>query len=65
MAWLIIMVELVGGLAVFTGAFVPLAGVPLAAILLVSLYRATAQRFSLYQAAGSHVHGGSIRGARI
>lgn len=34
MAWLTIVVELVGGMAVFTGPFVPLVSVPLAAILL-------------------------------
>jgi len=36
MAWTTIAVELVGGLAVLLGAWIPLASVPLAAILLVA-----------------------------
>jgi putative oxidoreductase len=36
MAWATILVELVGGLAVLAGAFVPLVAVPMAAVLLVA-----------------------------
>src|ERR1700747_332558 len=38
MAWLTILVELVGGLAVLLGAFVPLVSVPMAAVLLVAIF---------------------------
>lgn len=38
MGWATIIVELAGGLAVLIGAFVPLASVPLAAILLVATF---------------------------
>jgi putative oxidoreductase len=37
MAWATILVELVGGLAVLVGAFVPLASVPMAGVLLVAM----------------------------
>ena len=37
MAWLTILTELVGGLAVLLGAFVPLASVPMAAVLFVAI----------------------------
>jgi putative oxidoreductase len=37
MAWLTILVELVGGLAVVLGAFIPVASVPLAAVLVVAM----------------------------
>ena len=37
MAWLTILTELVGGLAVLLGALVPLASVPMAAVLLVAM----------------------------
>ena len=37
MAWATILVELVGGLAVLAGAFVPLVSVPMAAVLLVAI----------------------------
>src|SRR5260370_11506463 len=37
MGWATILVELVGGLAVLVGAFVPLASVPMAAVLLVAM----------------------------
>ena len=37
MGWLTILVEIVGGLAVLLGAFVPLASVPMAAVLLVAM----------------------------
>jgi len=37
-AWLTILVELVGGLAVLLGAFVALASVPMAALLLVATF---------------------------
>jgi len=38
MAWLTIWVELLGGLAVLAGAFVPLASIPMAAVLLVAMF---------------------------
>jgi putative oxidoreductase len=38
MAWLTILVELFGGLAVLLGAFVPYASVPMAAVLLVAIF---------------------------
>ena len=37
MAWLTILTELVGGLAVLLGAFVPLVSVPMAAVLFVAM----------------------------
>jgi uncharacterized membrane protein YphA (DoxX/SURF4 family) len=37
MAWLTILVELLGGLAVLLGAFVPLVSLPMAAVLLVAM----------------------------
>ena len=36
--WLTIFVEIVGGLAVLSGAFVPLASIPMAAVLLVATF---------------------------
>src|SRR6185369_7960786 len=36
MGWLTILVEIVGGLAVLLGALVPLASIPMAAVLLVA-----------------------------
>src|SRR6478672_167294 len=38
MAWLTIMVELLGGLAVLLGAFVALVSVPMAVVLLVAIF---------------------------
>src|ERR1700761_2477566 len=38
MAWLTILVELFGGLAVLLGAFIPLASLPMAAVLLVAIF---------------------------
>jgi putative oxidoreductase len=38
MAWLTILVELAGGLAVLAGAFVKLAAVPMSAVLLVAMF---------------------------
>lgn len=38
MAWLTILTELVGGLAVLLGAFIPLASVPMAAVLLTAMF---------------------------
>jgi putative oxidoreductase len=38
MGWLTILVEIFGGLAVLLGAFVPLASVPMAAVLLVAMF---------------------------
>jgi putative oxidoreductase len=39
MAWLTILVELLGGLAVLLGAFVTIASVPMIAVLLVALFK--------------------------
>jgi len=38
MAWVTIMTELLGGLAIFLGAFVSLISLPLAAVLLVAIF---------------------------
>lgn len=38
MAWLTILTEIFGGLAVLLGALVPLASVPMAAVLLVAIF---------------------------
>ena len=38
MAWLTILTELLGGLAILLGAFVPLVSVPMAAVLLVAMF---------------------------
>src|ERR1700731_2936785 len=38
MAWLTILIEVFGGLAVLLGAFVPLAALPMAAVLLVAIF---------------------------
>ena len=38
MAWVTILTELLGGLAIFVGAFVPLISLPLAAVLLVAIF---------------------------
>ncbi|HVJ43836.1 MAG TPA: DoxX family protein [Dongiaceae bacterium] len=38
LAWATIVVELLGGLAVFLGAFIPLASLPMAAVLLVAIF---------------------------
>jgi putative oxidoreductase len=38
MAWLTIIVELLGGFAVLLGAFVPLVSLPMAAVLLVAMF---------------------------
>jgi putative oxidoreductase len=38
MGWATILVELAGGLAVLLGAFVPLASVPMAAVMLVAMF---------------------------
>jgi putative oxidoreductase len=39
MAWATIVVELVGGLAVLVGALVPIVSVPMAAVLLVAMFK--------------------------
>ena len=36
LAWLTVLVELIGGFAVLIGAFIPLASIPMAAVLLVA-----------------------------
>lgn len=38
MAWLTILVELIGGLAILAGALVPLVSIPMAAVLLVAMF---------------------------
>ena len=38
MAWATILVELLGGLAVLLGAFIPLVSVPMAAVLLTAMF---------------------------
>jgi putative oxidoreductase len=38
MAWLTILVELLGGFAVLVGAFIPFASVPMATVLLVAIF---------------------------
>ena len=38
MGWLTILVEIFGGVAVLLGAFVPLASIPMAAVLLVAMF---------------------------
>jgi putative oxidoreductase len=38
MAWLTILVELLGGLAILLGAFVPLVSLPMAAVLLMAIF---------------------------
>jgi putative oxidoreductase len=38
LAWATIFIELVGGLAVLVGAFVPLASIPMAVVLLVAIF---------------------------
>src|ERR1700744_1194403 len=38
MAWLTILIEVFGGLAVLLGAFIPLASLPMAALLLVAIF---------------------------
>ncbi len=38
MAWFTILIEVLGGLAVLLGAFVPLASLPMAAVLLVAMF---------------------------
>lgn len=39
MAWLTILIEILGGLAVLVGCFIPLFALPMAAILLVAMFR--------------------------
>jgi putative oxidoreductase len=38
MAWLTILIEIFGGLAVLVGAFIPLASLPMAGVLLVAMF---------------------------
>jgi putative oxidoreductase len=38
MAWATILVELIGGFAVLVGAFIPIASLPMAAVLLVAIF---------------------------
>lgn len=38
MAWISILTELLGGLAIFLGAFIPLASIPMAILLIVAIF---------------------------
>jgi putative oxidoreductase len=38
LAWMTILVELLGGLAVLVGAFIPLASIPMAIVILVAIF---------------------------
>lgn len=38
MAWITILTELIGGAAVLVGAFIPLASIPMAAVLMVAMF---------------------------
>src|SRR5580698_8568984 len=38
LSWATILVELLGGLAVLVGAFIPIASIPMAAVLLVAIF---------------------------
>jgi putative oxidoreductase len=46
MAWATILVELLGGLAILLGAFVGIASIPMAAVLLVALLKYTCRMAS-------------------
>jgi putative oxidoreductase len=58
--WATIMVEIVGGLLVLLGAFVPLAAVPMIAVLLVAIFTVhlpngfSSIKLQSYDAAGAH-----------
>ena len=65
MGWLTILVEIFGGLAVLLGALVPLASIPMAAVLLVARYRASALRLQLDQAPGCDGCRRAVRAARL
>jgi putative oxidoreductase len=60
LAWTTILVELLGGLAVFVGAFIPLASVPMAVTLLVAIftvhlpYGFSSIKLTSVDAAGAH-----------
>jgi putative oxidoreductase len=60
LAWATVLVELLGGLAVFVGAFIPLASVPMAFVLLVAIvtvhlpYGFSSIKLQSVTAAGAH-----------
>jgi len=60
LAWATVLVELLGGLAVFLGAFIPLASVPMAFVLLVAIvtvhlpYGFSSIKLQSVTAAGAH-----------
>ena len=66
MAWATIMVELLGGLAVLLGAFIPLASVPMACVLLTAMFTAHLQYgFQRDQNSGRNGRRRSIRPTRL
>ena len=66
MGWLTILVEILGGLAVLLGALVPLASIPMAAVLLVADdHRASALRVQFDQAPGCDDRRRAVRAARL
>jgi putative oxidoreductase len=60
MAWATILVELLGGLAVLLGAFVPLASIPMAIVLIVAIFTVhlpngfSSIKLQAFTAAGAH-----------
>jgi uncharacterized membrane protein len=65
MAWVTILTELLGGLAIFLGAFVSLISLPLASVLLVAIYCAFALRVQLDQAHSRDSSGCPVRARRL
>ena len=69
--WLTIVVELVGGLAVLLGAFVPWLSIALGQhsiggnLTCVCIYAAAALQFLIDKAPGSHLNRGSIGHGRV
>jgi putative oxidoreductase len=61
LAWATVVVELVGGLAVFVGAFIPLASVPMVIVLLVAIFTVhlpngfSSIKLQSVTAAGAHI----------
>ena len=60
MAWATILVELLGGLAILVGAFIPIASIPMAIVLLVAIFTVhlpngfSAIKLESVTAAGAH-----------
>jgi uncharacterized membrane protein YphA (DoxX/SURF4 family) len=62
MAWLTILTELIGGLAVLLGAFVPLVSLPMAAVLFAAMLNGPSPLWvQLDQAAECNVRPGTVR----